>query len=171
MGRKIEITEEMAERIVRELERGVGPGPKNRAQELRAVLDAPVVQRESAGWQRMSEMDGGRWLPLNADEVEEAISKGWNVREIFTHPGIELAVWCGAMPESNGKSNFTIMLHRKDEHFSEGITYERSEYPDRIRYEADRLRYKIGELDEEPCITQYDGDKHSGYKPAPGEQD
>jgi hypothetical protein len=171
MSRKIEITEEMAERIFRELERGEGPGPKNRAQELRAVIDAPVVKRESAGWQRMSQMDGGHWWPLNSDDVEEAISKGWNVREIFTGPGVELAVWNGQMPESNGKSNFTIMLHRKGEHFSEGLTYDRSEYPDRIRYEADRLRYLIGELDEDPCISQYDGDLHSGYKPAHGEQD
>jgi hypothetical protein len=130
MSRKIEISEEMAEAIIRELERGAGPGPKHRIQELRAVLDAPVIKRP-----------------------------------------VELAVWSGSMPESNGKSNFTIMLHRKDEHFSEGITYERSEYPDRIRYEADRLRYLIGELDEDPCITQYDGDKHSGYKPAQGERD
>jgi hypothetical protein len=130
MSRKIEITEEMAEALIRELERGAGPGPKHRIQELRAILDAPVIKRP-----------------------------------------VELAVWNGAMPESNGKSNFTIMLHRKDEHFSEGITYERSEYPDRIRYEADRLRYKIGELEVEPEIFDYDGDMHSGYKPAHGEQD
>ena len=171
MSDKIELNREHAERILRELERGVGPGPKNRAQELRAVLDAPVVKRESAGWQRMSQMDGGRWWPLNADDVEEAISKGWNVRELFTRPGIELAVWYGSMPESNGKSNWTVMLYRKDQHMSDGITFEVSEYPDRARYEADRLRHLIGELQEEPHILDYDGEKHSGYKPAQGERD
>ncbi|WP_274643946.1 hypothetical protein [Pseudomonas serbica] len=173
MGRKIQISEELAEAIIRELERGSGPGPKNRAQELQAVLDAPVVKRKPDAWQRMSQMDGGNWWPLPEDDVEEAISKGWTVRALFTDPKppVELAVWSGAMPESNGKSNFTIMLHRKDEHFSDGITYERSEYPERIRYEADRLRYLIGELDEDPFILDYDTDKHSGYKPTHGEQD
>lgn len=73
----------------------------------------------------------------------------------------ELEVWYGAMPESNGKSNFTAILKRK----GCGITLDRSEYPDRVRYEADRARYLIGDLDEEPCILDYDADKHSGYDP------
>ena len=84
----------------------------------------------------------------------------------------ELAVWCGAMPESNGKSNYTARLHRKGESLLSGvtITLDRSEYPDRVRYEADRVRYLIGELPTEPDILAYDPDKHSGYAaptPAP----
>ena len=75
----------------------------------------------------------------------------------------ELAVWYGAMPESNGKSNFTVILYRKDGKVYDGITIDRSEYPDRVRYEADRMRYLIGEISEEPDILDYDADKHSGY--------
>lgn len=89
---------------------------------------------------------------------------------LYTEPPpapITLTVWEGPMPESNGKSNFTAILMRKDATFMDGITggitIERSEYPDRVRYEADRMRYLIGELDVEPCITDYDPDKHSGY--------
>lgn len=75
----------------------------------------------------------------------------------------QLAVWYGPMPESNGKTNWTVMLHRAGEHFSEGITVERGEYPDRVRYEADRFRHLIGELKDEPCVLDYDADLHSGY--------
>lgn len=78
----------------------------------------------------------------------------------------ELTVWYGAMPESNGKSNFTAILKRKDAGPFDTchITIDRSEYPDRVRYEADRVRWIIGELAEEPFILDYDADKHSGYK-------
>lgn len=80
----------------------------------------------------------------------------------------ELTVWYGAMPESNGKSNFTALLMRKGSRILDGITLDRSEYPDRVRYEADRVRYLLGELAEPPFILDYDADKHSGYKePAP----
>lgn len=75
----------------------------------------------------------------------------------------ELTVWYGSMPETNGKTNWTAMLHRKGQHPWEGITIECSEYPDRVRYEADRMRHLIGELSEEPDILEYDADAHSGY--------
>lgn len=75
----------------------------------------------------------------------------------------ELTVWYGAMPETNGKTNWTAMLHRKGQHPWEGITIDRSEYPDRVRYEADRMRHLIGELADEPDILAYDADAHSGY--------
>ena len=78
----------------------------------------------------------------------------------------ELTVWEGAMPESNGKSNFTAILNRADAEGLDkfgGFTIARSEYPDRVRYEADCVRHLIGELAERPCITDYDADKHSGY--------
>lgn len=82
-----------------------------------------------------------------------------------------LTVWYGDMPETNGKTNWTAILHRKGECLSTGITIDRSEYPDRVRYEADRMRYLIGELEDEPDILEYDADAHSGYVPpaaAPG---
>ena len=75
----------------------------------------------------------------------------------------ELTVWYGAMPESNGKTNWTAILHRKGECLSTGITIDRSEYPDRVRYEADRMSHLIGELTEEPDILAYDANKRSGY--------
>lgn len=69
----------------------------------------------------------------------------------------ELAVWFDSMPESNGKKNWTVLLHRKDAAFwDDSITLERSEYYDRARYEADRARFLIGEIDKEPCIPDYD---------------
>ena len=75
----------------------------------------------------------------------------------------ELTVWYGAMPETNGKTNWTAILHRKGQQIWEGITIDRSEYPDRVRYEADRMRHLIGELPDEPDILSYDADAHSGY--------
>jgi hypothetical protein len=75
----------------------------------------------------------------------------------------KLTVWYGPIPESNGKSNFTAILHRGD--ISKGMTISQSEYPERVRYEADRIRWLIGELDREPWVLDYDADKHSGYKP------
>lgn len=77
----------------------------------------------------------------------------------------KLTVWYGSLPESNGKSNFTAILHRGD--ISKGITIERNEYPDRVLYEADRVRWLLGELDNEPFVLHYDADKHSGYKGPP----
>lgn len=67
------------------------------------------------------------------------------------------------MPESNGKSNFTVILHTGD--LTEGICVYRSEYPDRARYEADCFRHLIGDpaFPEKPFICDYDTDKHSGY--------
>jgi hypothetical protein len=43
------------------------------------------------------------------------------------------------------------------------FAFARSEYPDRVRYDADRMRYLIGELTERPDLLAYDSDKHSGY--------
>lgn len=71
-------------------------------------------------------------------------------------PAQPLAVWFGPMPESNGKTNWTAILHRGD--LAHGFTIERSEHHDRVRYEADRVRHLIGELAEEPDILAYDAD-------------
>ncbi|MEX3764501.1 hypothetical protein [Paraburkholderia phenoliruptrix] len=72
----------------------------------------------------------------------------------------KLSVWYGSMPESNGKTNWTAILHKGD--LVEGHTIDRSEYPDRVRYAADCVRYLIGELPERPWILDYDADKRSG---------
>lgn len=99
------------------------------------------------------------WLESNAEPINTARPQ----------PAASLAVWYGSMPESNGKTNWTAILHRKGEPIWDGacITIDRSEYPERVRYEADRMRHLIGELEQEPDILAYDADKHSGYvKPA-----
>ncbi len=76
----------------------------------------------------------------------------------------ELTVWYGSMPESNGKDNWTAILHRKGEgRCMDGFTIDRSEYPGRVLYAADRVRYLIGEKSERPSILDYDADEHSGY--------
>lgn len=105
---------------------------------------------------------------VDVDAVKQAFAKGMDrysgaMLTLAAPKPIELTVWYGAMPESNGKTNWTAILHRKGEQVWDGITIDRSEYPDRVRYEADRMRYLIGELTEEPDILAYDADKHSGY--------
>lgn len=76
-----------------------------------------------------------------------------------------LTVWYGAMPESNGKTNWTAILLPKGHRVADatGFTIEVSEYPDRVRYEADWMRWLIGELPEEPDILDYDANLHSDY--------
>lgn len=87
------------------------------------------------------------------------------------HNQPELTVWYGEMPESNGKSNWTAILCRKNAEstlsaMTSGITIARSEYPGRVKYEADCMRYLIGELTEEPDILEYDTDTKSAYAKA-----
>lgn len=92
------------------------------------------------------------------------VSQSMVVQGVQT-PVPQLAVWFGSMPESNGKQNWTAMLHRKNESgfdsFTDGITLMRSEYHDRVRYEADRVRYLIGEISQQPDILTYDGNLKS----------
>lgn len=114
----------------------------------------------------------------DAEEAVDAIGFGFEVEEFVSldnhraamlqgaepvsqHP--ELTVWYGSMPETNGKTNWTAILHRKGECLLTGITVDCSEYPGRVRYEADRMRHLIGELVDEPDILAYDADAHSGY--------
>lgn len=78
----------------------------------------------------------------------------------------ELDVWVGPMPESNGKTNYTAILMRKGGSlFDDGMTMTiaRSEYPGRVNYEADRVRYLIGQMETEPFVLDYDSEQHSGY--------
>ncbi|AOG03406.1 hypothetical protein [Bosea sp. RAC05] len=73
-----------------------------------------------------------------------------------------VTVWFGAMPESNGKSNWTALLLRKEgspiEAMADAVTLERSEYKDRVRYVADRARWVLGEISERPDVLDYDPD-------------
>lgn len=105
------------------------------------------------------------------DQVRAVLSAAAELVEQHEAQEPALTVWEGSMPESNGKSNFTAVLTRKGakgfDIFEDGFTIARSEYPDRVRYEADCVRYLIGELVERPCITKYDADKHSGYVEKP----
>lgn len=99
---------------------------------------------------------------------------GWDDRANLAQPSPArelplLKVMSSPMPESNGKSNFTAILMRDGGDICDGFTIARSEYPDRVRYEADCVRWLIGELPEKPFILDYDADKHSGYK-APASQ-
>lgn len=68
----------------------------------------------------------------------------------------KLQVWFDAMPESNGKSNWTAILHKGD--LVEGFQFARSEYKDRVRYDADCMKHLIGQLPDKPDILEYDGD-------------
>lgn len=70
-----------------------------------------------------------------------------------------LTVWYGSMRESNGRTNWTAILHCGD--MTRGFTIARSEYPHRVRYAADCVRFLIGELDTEPFILDYDSDERT----------
>lgn len=90
----------------------------------------------------------------------------------------ELTVWYGKMPESNGRENWTAILRPKYavvgvdlNGLMNGFCFARSEFPDRVRYEADLMRWIIGELAEKPRILAYDADLHSGYVPQPDPRD
>lgn len=113
--------------------------------------------------------DAYRWLIHQSDD-----SLTLRVTPLYAAPQVtsvpELAVWYGSMPESNGKTNWTAILYRKGEGIEDGFTIDRSEYPDRVRYAADRVRYLIGEIAERPYILNYDADEHSGYTAAPAVQ-
>jgi hypothetical protein len=80
-----------------------------------------------------------------------------------------LTVWYGKMPESNGRENWTAIIGRKgDDIHLNGFCFARSEYPGRVLYEADRMRWIIGEREEKPRILEYDADTHNRYvTPAP----
>jgi len=71
-----------------------------------------------------------------------------------------LAVWFDSMPESNGKRNWTVVLHPADatgfDLFEKGFQVHRSEYYDRARYDADSLKFMLGLIEKEPFILDYD---------------
>lgn len=112
------------------------------------------------------------WGANRADYVEQfraALADHVASQLAPAEPVPELEVWYGSMPESNGKSNFTATLRRKGASLfdTNSYTFARSEYPERVRYKADCMRFLIGEIDKEPFILDYDADKHSGYVEPP----
>lgn len=111
----------------------------------------------------------GHWIKGEGGTDAEALAECQRLaalRQTSSEP-VALTVWYGSMPESNGKSNWTAMLKRTGGNafssFADGIIIERSEYPDRVRYEADRMRWLIGERAERPNLLEYDADLHSGH--------
>ncbi|MGM8846403.1 hypothetical protein [Enterobacter roggenkampii] len=116
----------------------------------------------------LNDFDGDRrGIAESLGEAEEALIEVVNHRAAMLQGADrkpELTVWYGSMPESNGKANWTAILHRKGEgRCMDGFTIDRSEYPGRVLYAADRVRYLIGEKSERPSILDYDADAHSGY--------
>lgn len=106
----------------------------------------------------------GAWLPLHLFRASGSDGKP------AQPPKCELTVHYGSMPESNGRENWTATVYRKNggnfwEDLADGVQLARSEYPDRVRYFADRMRYLLGELEERPDIRQYDADRKSPWIP------
>lgn len=127
------------------------------------AYSAPVFQVASGPW-RLVPVDATPAMVDAAKKVEEDGYDAMHKAMLAAAPERErLTVWEGTMPESNGKTNYTAILHKGD--ITEGMTIARSEYPDRVRYEADLVRWLIGERAERPWITDYDDQKHSGYVP------
>lgn len=110
---------------------------------------------------RISDRDHEAWHRARKGIADFRAAMLQGAEPVSQHP--DLTVWYGSMPETNGKSNWTAILHRKGEGRQDGITIDRSEYPGRVLYAADRVRYLIGEKPDRPYILDYDGDKHSGY--------
>lgn len=137
-------------------------GPRGRAVLKRNAEGDYLSDAGAFAWKAwLRSAVGGRWRVTPAQPSTVAAE------------GATLTVWYGEMPESNGRRNWTAMLHRKDadgfDKFTQGFIFARSEYPDRVRYEADRMAWLIGEKADEPDLLAYDADLHSGYvaPPAP----
>jgi len=122
-----------------------------------------LTERDTAEEQRdqlVSKLAG--YLGLDFGEHSSANDPWQNAMDALDEkPTSQLAVWFGSMPESNGKVNWTAILYRKETNTflsGDGYTLARSEYTDRVRYEADRVRFLIGELATPPWILDYDSD-------------
>lgn len=165
--------------------------PDDASRVYKSVLfSAPnTFEQEPCGWQSRFITPTETWGFCSKEHYETVKAApheypGYEVRAVYARPVLAqqieitvvkaprqngLAVWYGPMPESNGKTNWTAILYRKNPDdlmggIGDGYTIDRSEYPDRVRYEADRVRHLIGELKEAPFILDYDDKKHSGYE-------
>ena len=87
--------------------------------------------------------------PENSDEVK------WLAKAALLSFRPVIKIWYGPMPESNGKKNYTVIMHRQGECISDGITLYRSEYENRMLYEAHMFEYLIGDRQKRPCILDY----------------
>lgn len=133
------------------------------AADLRAALArAPLSGQGATHWKAFIDNWMGEYDVVLKNAAYHAI--------LSVSPLPTLTVWSGPMPESNGRHNYTAVLHRKDseglDRFTDGFQFARGEHPDRVRYEADFMRWLIGERDTKPELWDdcYDMDKHSGYK-------
>ncbi|EJO47566.1 hypothetical protein [Enterobacter sp. SST3] len=127
----------------------------------RAAPPAPVSVPTFEEWCEQTKQKPLGWV---RDAMKEAYDGCRDAMLQAADRKPELTVWYGSMPESNGKANWTAILHRKGEgRCMDGFTIDRSEYPGRVLYAADRVRYLIGEKSERPSILDYDADAHSGY--------
>jgi len=77
-----------------------------------------------------------------------------------------LTVVIVSYPESNGKRNWTALLKRVEPFDglignNGGITIAHGEYYNRVAYAADRARFLIGEMSDEPHIVDYAEDVHT----------
>ncbi len=137
----------------------------NKALVLAACQALEKGEPAASGPWRLVPVDATPAMVDAAKKVEEDGYDAMHKAMLAAAPERErLTVWEGTMPESNGKTNYTAILHKGD--ITKGMTIARSEYPDRVRYEADEVRWLIGERAERPWITDYDADKHSGYVPS-----
>lgn len=111
------------------------------------------------------------YMAAKSDHIPDAGKKVDATPAAAVPEQTKLAVWYGSMPESNGRKNWTAVLHKDGDDgfdiFTDGHTIDRSEYPDRVKYAADCVRWLIGELPEKPFILDYDADKCSDYEPVP----
>lgn len=130
-----------------------------------AAENQALTERDTAEEQRdqlVSKLAG--YLGLDFGEHSSANDPWQNAMDALDEkPTSQLAVWFGSMPESNGKVNWTAILYRKETNtflsdLGDGYTLARSEYTDRVRYEADRVRFLIGELATPPWILDYDSE-------------
>jgi chloramphenicol 3-O-phosphotransferase len=117
----------------------------------------------TAGWEIKHQ--SGYLELLTQEQFTKRTIEAAGMREMVYKDEVEqiskpnLKVRFGAMPESNGNTNWTAILYvdkggKLD--IADGFQLERSEYKDRVRYSADCMRFLIGEITEEPDILKYD---------------
>lgn len=135
----------------------------------RVKREISEMHRIAKDWRRpeLQQVEGPNDLKIYGGTIAYDIERWADMMASLDNDVPRLTVWYGDMPETNGRSNWTAILRRVDpiDKWDQGFCFARSEYPDRVRYEADRMRWIIGELEERPDILAYDPDLHSGYVP------
>lgn len=99
----------------------------------------------------------GGYYNWNERDLEECNREGGPAVQPIDLVIQDLRVYYYSPPESCGRTNWTATLRNKRLP-RDSITISRSEYPDRVRYEADRMRYLICEISERPNLIDYDAD-------------